>query len=61
MIVSRIVSGGVVPMLTPCIYKRGIIWILFFVLSLVIIPFFSEDGPTPGAPKAPQVKVQKTQ
>ena len=49
---------GVVLMLTPCIFKRGIIWILFFVLSLIIIPFFAEDGPTPQAPITPQVKVQ---
>ena len=46
-------------MLTPCIFKRGIIWILFFVLSLVIIPFFSEEDPTPGAPAAPQTQVQE--
>ncbi|NQF15108.1 hypothetical protein HPY31_14415 [Brevibacillus sp. HB1.3] len=40
------------PMLTPCIFRRGIAWILFFVLSLVIIPFFSDDGqaPKPSAP-----------
>ncbi|MBY0050694.1 MULTISPECIES: hypothetical protein [Brevibacillus] len=45
-------------MLTPCIFKRGIVWILFFVLSLVIIPFFSEEGqvppPTPATNAAAQ-------
>lgn len=46
-------------MLTPCIFKRGIIWILFFVLSLVIIPFFSEEGPAPGGPATPQTQVQE--
>ncbi|GEB32586.1 MULTISPECIES: hypothetical protein [Brevibacillus] len=40
---------GVDPMLTPCIFKRGLVWILFFVLSLVVIPFFSDEGQTPPA------------
>ncbi|MED1955294.1 hypothetical protein P4V52_00910 [Brevibacillus formosus] len=38
------------PMLTPCIFRRGIAWILFFVLSLVIIPFFSDDDQAPKPP-----------
>ncbi|MFY0543983.1 hypothetical protein [Brevibacillus sp. H7] len=37
-------------MLTPCIYKRGIIWLLFFVLSFLIVPFFTEEGPAPQSP-----------
>ncbi|MED1858059.1 hypothetical protein [Brevibacillus reuszeri] len=45
-------------MLTPCIFKRGIIWIVFFVISLVIMPFFAEDNPTPQAPVTSEVKVQ---
>ncbi|MGG4496230.1 hypothetical protein [Brevibacillus reuszeri] len=45
-------------MLTPCIFKRGIIWIVFFVISLVIMPFFEEDNPTPKAPVTSEVKVQ---
>lgn len=43
-------------MLTPSVFKRGLIWILFFVISLVIVPFFSDDTPTPTAPAAPQVQ-----
>ena len=43
-------------MLTPSVFKRGLIWILFFIVSLVIIPFFTEDEPAPNAPAAPQVQ-----
>jgi hypothetical protein len=33
-------------MLTPCVYKRGIIWLLFFVLSFFVVPFFTEGAPS---------------
>ncbi len=42
-------------MLTPCIYKRGIIWLLFFVLSFFIVPFFTEDEPAPQRPTTESV------
>ncbi|MFD2370436.1 hypothetical protein ACFSO0_10890 [Brevibacillus sp. GCM10020057] len=46
-------------MLTPSVFKRGIVWILFFVISLVIIPFFSDDSPTPPpAPAATEATAQ---
>ncbi|HZG18200.1 MAG TPA: hypothetical protein VE710_24800 [Candidatus Bathyarchaeia archaeon] len=32
-------------MLTPCFYKRGLIWLLFFVVSLVVVPFFTDSEP----------------
>jgi len=41
-------------MMTPSVFKRGLIWILFFIVSLVIIPFFTEEEPAPGTP--PQVE-----
>ncbi|MEC2131740.1 hypothetical protein P9G84_22700 [Brevibacillus centrosporus] len=49
---------GVDPMLTPSVFKRGLVWILFFVISLVLIPFFSDDSPTPPAPAGTKVTVQ---
>ncbi|MED4908451.1 hypothetical protein P9761_09525 [Brevibacillus centrosporus] len=45
-------------MLTPSVFKRGLVWILFFVISLVLIPFFSDDSPPPPAPAATKVTVQ---
>jgi hypothetical protein len=38
---------AVIRMLTPCVFKRGFIWLLFFVLSLFVVPFFAEDNPAP--------------
>jgi len=43
-------------MLTPCMYKRGIIWLLFFVLSWIISPFVGDDVPTPQQPPSNQVQ-----
>jgi hypothetical protein len=43
-------------MLTPCIYKRAIIWLLFFVLSFIIVPFFGEDEPAPQQPMTNRVQ-----
>ncbi|MED1744396.1 MULTISPECIES: hypothetical protein [Brevibacillus] len=37
-------------MMTPCVFKRGMIWILFFIISLIVIPFFSDDTPSTPAP-----------
>ncbi|QQE75161.1 hypothetical protein KDJ56_04305 [Brevibacillus composti] len=37
-------------MLTPCIFKRGVIWILFFVLSMILLPFFGDEAPPKPAP-----------
>lgn len=39
-------------MLTPSVFKRGLVWILFFLISLVLIPFFSDDTEAPPAPVA---------
>jgi hypothetical protein len=43
-------------MLTPCIYKRGIIWIVFFIISMVVIPFFAEEDAKPPGPAATQLQ-----
>jgi hypothetical protein len=43
-------------MMTPSVFKRGLIWILFFIVSLVVIPFFYEESPTP--PATPQAVQQ---
>ncbi|WP_400162619.1 hypothetical protein ACAF76_003240 [Brevibacillus sp. TJ4] len=43
-------------MMTPSVFKRGLIWILFFIVSLVVVPFFSDDSPTP--PAVPQTTQQ---
>ncbi|WP_212132900.1 hypothetical protein [Brevibacillus sp. NL20B1] len=51
-------SKGVDPMLTPSVFKRGIIWILFFLLSLVVAPFFTDDSNPAPAPAAPQATVR---
>jgi hypothetical protein len=57
-VIRRKAEVVVDPMLTPSVFKRGLVWILFFVISLVLIPFFSDDSPTPPAPAATKVTVQ---
>ncbi len=32
-------------LLTPCFYKRGLIWLIFFVVSLVVVPLFTDHEP----------------
>lgn len=45
-------------MLTPSIFKRGIIWIVFFVISMFVIPFFTEEDAKAPVPAAPQVQTK---
>jgi hypothetical protein len=47
------------PMLTPCIYKRGLIWLLFFVLSFFTVQLLGED--VTGLPDQPKQAESKQQ
>lgn len=49
---------GLLHMFTPCIFKRGIIWVVFFVISMFVIPFFAEEDAKSPVPAAPQVQTK---
>jgi len=44
--------------LTPCIFKRGLIWILFFIVSFILAPFFSDEEDKPPTPPTQQVQTR---
>lgn len=48
----------VILLLTPCIYKRGLIWLLFFAISFFAVQFIGDESESPTPAKTYQGKQQ---